>query len=52
MIVDIDLISLERILMGDNALLGDNRDVRKGIPTYPYNFKNNLILRSLCGFDD
>ena len=35
---------LERIHMGDNAFLGDHRDDRKTILTYPYNYKNRLIM--------
>lgn len=41
---DIGLPLLERIHMEDNAFLGDHRDDRKTILTYPYNYDNRLIM--------
>lgn len=45
---DVGLSALERIMMGDNAFLGDHRDHRKTIPTYPYNYNNRLIMEGRC----
>ena len=48
---DIGLPLLERILMGDNAFLGDHRDDRKTILTYPYNYNNRLIMEGEAGLE-
>ena len=46
---DVGLSALERITMGDNAFLGDHREDRKTISTYPYNYDNRLIMEGECG---
>ena len=49
---DIGLPLLERILMGDNAFLGDHRDHRKTIPTYPYNYNNRFVMEGEIRFEE
>ena len=46
---EVGLSALEGITMGDNAFLGDHRDHRKTIPTYPYNYDNRLIMEGRYG---
>ena len=46
---EVGLSALKRIMMGGNAFLGDHRDHRKTIPTYPYNYDNQLIMEGRCG---
>ena len=43
---DSDLPKLQSIQLCNSALSGDDRDDRKTISGYPFNFKNTLIMRS------
>ena len=47
---DVDLGSLEELVMGDNALLGDNSTSRMTRSEYPYYFNSTLIMRSGSGW--
>ena len=47
---DVDLGSLEELVMGDNALLGDNSVSRMTRSEYPYNFNSTLMMRSESGW--
>ena len=46
---DVDLGSLEEVVMGDNALLGDNSASRMTRSEYPYYFNSTLMMRSESG---
>ncbi len=46
---DVDLGSLEELVMGDNALLGDNSTSRMTRSEYPYYFNSTLMMRSESG---
>ena len=46
---DVDLSDLEEMVMGDNALLGDNSTSRMTSSEYPYYFNSTLIMRSENG---
>lgn len=43
---EIDLPSLQSIVLGNNTLEGDNGDRRKTISDEPYNYRNALTMRS------
>ena len=43
---EIDLPSLQSIVLGNNTLEGDNGDRRKTIGNPPYNYRNTLTMRS------
>ena len=43
---DVDLGSLEEVVMGDNALLGDNSTNRMMRSEYPYYFNSTQIGRA------
>mgnify|MGYP000763750698 CR=1 FL=1 len=43
---EIDLPSLQSIVLGSNTLKGDNGDRRKTISDEPFNYKNTLTMRS------
>ena len=47
---DVDLGSLEELVMGDNALLGDNSVSRMTRSEYPYYFNSTLMMRSGSGW--
>ena len=47
---DVDLGSLEELVMGDNALLGDNSTSRMTRSEYPYYFNSTLMMRSESGW--
>ena len=47
---DVDLGSLEELVMGDNALLGDNSTSRMTRSEYPYYFNSTLNMRSGSGW--
>lgn len=47
---DVDLGSLEEVVMGDNALLGDNSASRMTRSEYPYYFNSTLMMRSESGW--
>ena len=47
---DVDLGSLEELVMGDNALLGDNSVSRMTRSEYPYYFNSTLMMRSESGW--
>lgn len=47
---DVDLSDLEEMVMGDNALLGDNSTSRMTSSEYPYYFNSTLIMRSENGW--
>ena len=47
---DVDLGSLEELVMGDNALLGDNSTSRMTRSAYPYYFNSTLMMRSGSGW--
>ena len=47
---DVDLGSLEELVMGDNALLGDNSTSRMTRSEYPYYFNSTLMMRSGSGW--
>ena len=47
---DVDLGSLEKLVMGDNALLGDNSTSRMTRSEYPYYFNSTLMMRSGSGW--
>ena len=47
---DVDLGSLEEVVMGDNALLGDNSTSRMTRSEYPYYFNSTLMMRSESGW--
>ena len=47
---DVDLGSLEEVVMGDNALLGDNSTSRMTSSEYPYYFNSTLMMRSGSGW--
>ena len=46
---DVDLSHLEELVMGDNALLGDNSVSRMTSSEYPYNLNSTLMMRSGSG---
>ena len=46
---DVDLGSLEELVMGDNALLGDNSVSRMTCSEYPYYLNSTLMMRSGSG---
>ena len=46
---DVDLGSLEEMVMGENALLGDNSTRRMTSSEYPYYFNSTLMMRSESG---
>ena len=41
----VDLPKLQSIILGKNALNGDDSDDRKMIDTSPYNYKNTLKMQ-------
>ena len=47
---DVDLSHLEELVMGDNALLGDNSVNRMTRSEYPYYFNSTLMMRSESGW--
>ena len=47
---DVDLGSLEEVVMGDDALLGDNSVSRMTRSEYPYYFNSTLMMRSESGW--
>ena len=47
---DVDLGSLEEVVMGDNALLGDNSTSRMTRSEYPYYLNSTLMMRSESGW--
>ena len=47
---DVDLGRLEELVMGDNALLGDNSVNRMTRSEYPYYFNSTLMMRSESGW--
>ena len=47
---DVELGSLEELVMGDNALLGDNSTSRMTRSEYPYYFNSTLMMRSESGW--
>ena len=47
---DVDLGSLKELVMGDNALLGDNSTSRMTRSEYPYYFNSTLMMRSGSGW--
>ena len=47
---DVDLGSLEEVVMGDNALLGDNSTNRMMRSEYPYYLNSTLMMRSGSGW--
>ena len=47
---DVDLGSLEEVVMGDNALLGDNSTSRMTRSEYPYYLNSTLMMRSGSGW--
>ena len=47
---DVDLGSLEELVMGDNSLLGDNSTSRMTRSEYPYYFNSTLMMRSESGW--
>ena len=47
---DVDLGRLEELVMGDNALLGDNSMSRMTRSEYPYYFNSTLMMRSESGW--
>ena len=47
---DVDLGRLEEMVMGDNALLGDNSVSRMTRSEYPYYFNSTLMMRSESGW--
>lgn len=47
---DVDLGSLEELVMGDNALLGDNSVNKMTRSEYPYYFNSTLMMRSESGW--
>ena len=47
---DVDLGSLEELVMGDNALLGDNSTSRMTRSEYPYYFNSTMMMRSESGW--
>ena len=47
---DVDLSHLEEVVMGDNALLGDNSVNRMMRSEYPYYFNSTLMMRSESGW--
>ena len=47
---DVDLGSLEELVMGDNALLGDNSVSRMTRSEYPYYCNSTLMMRSESGW--
>ena len=46
---DVELGSLEEIVMGDNALLGDNSTSRMMSSEYPFYLNSTLMMRSENG---
>ena len=49
---DVDLENLELLMMGDNALLGDNSTIRMTSSDYPYYLNSTLMMRSESGRRD
>ena len=47
---DVDLGCLEELVMGDNALLGDNSVSRMTRSEYPYYFNSTMMMRSESGW--
>ena len=47
---DVDLGNLEEVVMGDNALLGDNSTSRMTRSEYPYYFNSTMMMRSESGW--
>ena len=47
---NVDLGSLEELVMGDNALLGDNSTSRMTRSEYPYYLNSTLMMRSESGW--
>ena len=47
---DVDLGCLEELVMGDNALLGDNSTSRMTRSEYPYYLNSTLMMRSESGW--
>ena len=47
---DVDLGSLEELVMGDNAIFGDNSVSRMTRSEYPYYFNSTLMMRSESGW--
>ena len=43
---EVDLPDLEQMVLGDNALLGDNSESRRTSSEYPYHFNSTFIMRS------
>ena len=46
---DVELGRLEELVMGDNALLGDNSTSRMTRSEYPYYLNSTLMMRSESG---
>ena len=46
---DVDLGRLEELVMGDNAVLGDNSTSRMTSSEYPYYLNSTLMMRSESG---
>ena len=46
---DVDLENLEEIVIGDNALLGDNSISRMTSSEYPFYLNSTLMMRSESG---
>ena len=49
---EVDLPDLEQMVLGGNALLGDNSESRRTSSEYPYHFNSTFIMRSGDGMKE